>query len=135
MTNKTIPLSISLKPIKVDMIVDADKVVVDQLIDEYKYTPKDSWGGGIGDQRYFQEIWEGLNDGYEHFLSNPEQITHKNQGWIEFCNDCLRCAVLYSVMTGYDLELVDISIKRKWLEAFLAKTKKVAEQELLQVSI
>lgn len=133
--SKKITLSISLKPIQVDMIVDTDKSVVDELVEKYRLTPNEEWGGGIGLHRYFEEMWTGLKDGYAYFISSPADITHENQGWITFCNDCLRCAVLYSVMTGDDLEFVDVAQKREWLDRFLAKLNKAAESQLLQVSI
>lgn len=134
MSNSSIPLSISLKPIQVDMIIDANKAVVDELIDLYKHTPNEDWGGGVGIRRYFEDMWRGLQKGYTYFVANPEKITNSNQGWIEFCNDCLRCAVLYSVMLDEPLMLIDVAEKRQWLNEFLAKLKLVAEQDLLQVS-
>lgn len=135
MSNTSIPLSISLKPIQVDMVVDTDKSVVDRLVDQYKHTPDEDWGGGIGKRRFFEEMWKGLKDGFEYFLTEPENITNENQGWIEFCNDCLRCAVLYYVMTDEPLAFVDAASKREWLDAFSAKIKKAAGQEFLLVSI
>ena len=135
MNKLLIPLSVSLKPIKVSMIVDTDKSVVDELTKLYKHTPTEEWGGGVGVQKYFEEMWHGLNKGYEYFAANPEKVINSNQGWIEFCNDCLRCAVLYSVMTGEPMMYVDVTEKRQWLGEFSAMLKMPAEQDLLQVSI
>lgn len=134
MGNNQVPLSISLKPIQVDMVVDTDKAVVDELIDLYKHTPNEDWGGGVGIRRYFEDMWRGLQKGYTYFASNPDKIANANQGWIEFCNDCLRGIVLYSVMTGEPLIFMDAAEKRQWLDEFSAKLKLVAEQDLLQVS-
>lgn len=131
---KDLLISISLLPIKLDMVVHADKAVVDSLMDLYKYTPEEDWGGGIGKRQYFAEMWEGLKDGYEYFFSNPINIDRDNQGWIEFCNDCLRCAVLYCVMTGESLKLLTVEEVQQWFEAMNAKTGKQANQELLQAS-
>ena len=135
MTNNQIALSISLKPIKVDMVVDADKTVVDELTEMYKNTPNEDWGGGIGVRKYFEDMWEGLQDGLDYFVANPEDVTGASQGWLEFCNDCVRCAVLYSVMTHEPLELIDKTMKREWLENFSAKLKQGVSQELLHASI
>jgi len=135
MRNKNILLSISLKPIQIDMVVDTDNVVVNELMDLYKHTPTEDWGGGVGIRRYFEDMWHGLQKGYKYFISNPEKIANTNQGWIEFCNDCLRCSVLYSVMVSEPLMFVDSAEKRQWLIDFSAKFKLVTEQGLLQVSI
>ena len=135
MSNSPIPLSISLKPIQLDMVIDADKSVVDELIDLYGQTPDEDWGGGVGIRSYFEDMWRGLQKGYTYFLANPDKVANSNQGWIEFCNDCLRCAVLYSVMLDEPLMLIDAAEKRQWLDEFSAKLKLVAEKDLLQVSI
>ena len=84
---------------------------------------------------YFQDMWEGLQDGFEYFIANPEDVFQATQGWVEFCNDCVRCAVLYSVMTEEPLVYVDAVGKREWLKNFSAKLKIDVSQNLLQASI
>lgn len=100
------PCAVSMEDLGISTVILTDKGEIEQILYEYETAPDHVWCEGRGKQYMYLMLKQVLQGKDEYFIKHPELITHSNQDWVDFCDDCILLFLLDVHLNNKPVKLI-----------------------------